>query len=318
MTRIALLDDYQHVAASAADWRTLDAEVQSFHDHLTDEKALVARLGGFDIVVAMRERTPFPRALLRQLPNLKLLVTTGMRNASIDINAAIECGITVCGTSGEPHATAELTWALILGLLRHVPAEDAATRAGDWQVSVGTGVAGKTLGVLGLGRLGSQVARVGSAFGMRVIAWSQNLTADKALAAGATLVTQDALLQESDVLSIHLVLSQRTRGLLGGSELARMKKTAVLINTSRGPIVDESALIDALTTGAIAGAGLDVYDVEPLPPAHALRSLPNTLVTPHIGYVTQETYALFYGGALEAIDAYLAGSPVRVLAAAVR
>lgn len=315
MTRVAVLDDYQGVARQMADWSTLPpgTDVQVFTDHLADEGRVAERLRDFEIVVAMRERTPFPRSLLVRLPQLRLLVTTGMRNAAIDLVAAAERGVLVCGTGGGEGATAELTWALILALLRRVAQEDAATRAGQWQVSLGVGLQGKTLGVLGLGRLGSRVAVVGKAFGMSVIAWSQHLTAGRAAEVGATLVTKDGLLAQSDVLTVHLVLSDRTRGLIGAPELARMKPTAYLINTSRGPIVDEPALIAALERGAIAGAGLDVYNVEPLPPDHPLRRLRNTVITPHLGYVTAETYRVFFGHAVEDIRAFLQGTPTRVL-----
>lgn len=315
MTRVAILDDYQNVARQMADWKSLPAgtEVVFFADHLKDLGEVAARLADFDAVVAMRERTAFPRPLLEKLPRLKLLITTGMRNASIDVAAAVERGVVVCGTSGLPYPTAELTWGLILALLRQIPAEDRATREGRWQVSCGLGLNGKTLGVIGLGNLGSRVAKVGRAFEMDVIAWSQNLTAARAAEVGATLVTKDELLARSDVVSIHLVLSDRTRGLLGARELSQMKKTAHLINTSRGPIVDEAALVSALRSGTIAGAGLDVFDDEPLTLDHPLRRLPNTVITPHLGYVTDEGYRIFYGHALEDVKAWLAGQPVRVI-----
>ena len=298
-----------------ADWSSLpsDVDVVVFDDHLYDEDRIAERLRPFDIVVAMRERTPFPRTLLQRLPKLKLLVTTGMRNASIDIAAASDHGVTVCGTDGLPYPTAELTWALILALARKVPTEDAATRAGAWQVTMGEGLQGKTLGVVGLGRLGSQVATVGVAFGMRVVAWSQNLTHGRASQFDTELVSKDELLSSSDFVTIHLVLSERTRGLIGRRELSLMKPSSYLINTSRGPIVDETALIEALSSSNIAGAGLDVFDVEPLPPDHPLRTLPNTVLTPHMGYVTVETYRIFYGDAVEDISAFLDGCPVRVL-----
>jgi phosphoglycerate dehydrogenase-like enzyme len=315
MARVAILDDYQNVARRMVDWASLPAgnEVVVFADHLSSTDAVAKRLADFDAVVAMRERTPFPRALLERLPKLKLLVTTGMRNASIDVAAAIERGVTVCGTAGLPYPTAELTWGLILGLFRRIPTEDRATREGRWQVSCGLGLNGKTLGVIGLGGLGSRVAKIGRAFEMGVIAWSQNLTAARAAEVGATLVTKDDLLARSDVVSVHLVLSDRTRGLLGARELARMKPTAYLVNTSRGPIVDEAALVDAVRKGTIAGAGLDVYDEEPLLLDHPLRNLPNTVITPHLGYVTEEGYKIFYGHALEDVKGWLAGQPVRVL-----
>ena len=315
MARVAVLDDYQNVARRMADWASLPAgtDVAVFSDHLSDPGAVAARLADFDAVVAMRERTPFPRALLERLPKLKLLVTTGMRNASIDVAAATERKIVVCGTAGLPYPTAELTWGLILALFRHIPAEDRATREGRWQISCGLGLNGKTLGVVGLGGLGSRVAKIGRAFEMNVIAWSQNLTAARAAEIGATLVTKDELLARSDVVSIHLVLGERTRKLIGARELAQMKPSAFLINTSRGPIVDEASLVAALRQGKLAGAGLDVYDEEPLALDHPLRNLPNTVITPHLGYVTEEGYGIFYGQALEDVKAWLAGEPVRVL-----
>jgi len=315
MTRVAILDDYQGVARRMADWTSLPAgtELVIFADHLNDAGAVAARLADFDAVVAMRERTAFPRALLEKLPRLRLLVTTGMRNASIDVGAAVERGVIVCGTAGLPYPTAELTWGLILALVRRIPTEDRATREGRWQVSCGLGLNGKTLGVIGLGGLGSRVAKVGRAFEMDVIAWSQNLTAARAAEVGATLVAKDDLLVRADVVSIHLVLGDRTRRLIGARELSRMKRTAYLVNTSRGPIVDEAALVAAVRQGTIAGAGLDVYDEEPLPLDHPLRNLPNTVITPHLGYVTEEGYRIFYGQALEDVKAWLAGKPVREL-----
>ena len=314
VTRVAILDDYQDVARRLADWKSLPAEVVVFRDHLSDESKVAARLADFDVVVAMRERTPFPRSLFERLPRLRLLVTTGMRNASIDLRAAADRGVVVSGTAGLPSPTAELTWALILALVRHVPREDRATREGRWQETLGTTLKGRTLGVLGLGQLGSRVARVGKAFEMDVIAWSQNLTAERATAVGATLAgSRDELLARADIVTIHLVLSDRTRGLVGARELGLMRPTTYLVNTSRGPIVDEGALIATLRAGKIAGAGLDVYDEEPLPADHQLRRLPNTVITPHLGYVTEETYQIFYSQALEDIRAFLAGAPVRVL-----
>jgi len=315
VARVGLLDDYQGVALSMADWKSLPTgtEVVEFQDHLADEEALAARLADFDIIMALRERTPFPRSLLERLPKLKLLITAGMRNASIDMKAAAERGVLVCGTAGLPYPTAELAWGLILSLARRIPAEDRATREGRWQTSVGLGLNGKTLGVLGLGTLGSRAARVGRAFEMEVLAWSQNLTAERAAEVGATLVPKDELLARSDFVSIHLVLGERTRGLIGARELGLMKRSAYLVNTSRGPIVDEAALIRALQDGTIAGAGLDVFDEEPLPLEHPFRRLPNTAITPHLGYVTEETYRVFYGQALEDVKAYLGGTPLRVL-----
>ncbi|WP_089721721.1 D-2-hydroxyacid dehydrogenase family protein [Candidatus Entotheonella palauensis] len=315
MTRVALLDDYQDVALQMADWQSLpaDVEVQVFRNHLSDEDALVERLKDIHIIMAMRERTPFQRSLLQRLPNLKLLITAGMRNASIDLQAASDCGVMVCGTEGLGYPTAELTWGLILSLMRRIPREDQATRNGQWQVTTGLGLQGKTLGLMGLGRLGSQVAAVGKAFKMNLIAWSQNLTAERAAQSDAALVSKDELIAQSDILSIHLILSGRTQGLIGARELSMMKPTAYLVNTSRGPIVDEPALIQALENDTIAGAGLDVFDVEPLPLDHPFRRLDNIVIPPHIGYVTDETYRVFYGDALEDIQAFLKGEPIRVL-----
>jgi phosphoglycerate dehydrogenase-like enzyme len=315
MFRLAVLDDFQGVASGLADWGSLpETEVVFFRDHVTQTDRLVDLLRPFDALIAMRERTPFPRPLLGRLPRLRLLVTTGMRNASIDMRAAAELGITVCGTGGSATNTAELTWALILAVVRKVPAEDTSVRAGGWQLSVGADLAGRTLGVLGLGRIGSRVARVARAFDMNVIAWSQNLSAEAATAAGAVRVEKQELFARSDVLTIHLVLSERTRGLVGAAELALMKPTAFLVNTSRGPIVDEAALIDVLKEDRIAGAGLDVYDVEPLPLDHPLRNLHRTVVTPHLGYVSWDAYQTFFGEAVEDVAAFLTGRPLRVLA----
>jgi phosphoglycerate dehydrogenase-like enzyme len=300
MTRVAVLDDYQRVARRFGDWDSLDAEVEVFSEHHDD----IGHLEPFDVIMAMRERTPFPRERLERLPNLKLLVTTGMGNAAIDVEAARELGITVAGTGGTPTHTAELTWALILALARHIPQEDRAMRDGGWQQTVGFELAGATLGVIGLGRLGSQVARIGEAFGMDVIAWSQNMD---------TPLTKEELLRRSDVVTIHVRLSERTRGLIGAPELALMKPTAYLINTSRGPIVDEQALLQALHDGQIAGAGIDVYGEEPLPRDHPLRSAPNTVLTPHIGYVTAPSYTRFHEDAVEDIAAWMRGEPIRVI-----
>lgn len=312
--RVAILDDYQDAALASADWGALpDTTVEAFRDHIDDQDALVARLQDFDAIVLMRERTPFPRSLIERLSALRLLVTTGARNAAIDVAAAREHGVTVCGTRSLPTPTAELTWGLILALARHIPAEDRALREGRWQTTLGSGLNGKTLGVIGLGNLGGQVARVGSAFGMNVLAWSQNLTGERATEAGATLVPKDELLARSDIVTVHLVLSERTRGLIGARELALMRPTATLVNTSRGPIVDERALTVALEARMIAGAAVDVYDAEPLAAEHPFRRLDNLLLTPHIGYVTREGYQLFYGDAADDIHAYLNGTPVRVI-----
>lgn len=315
MLHVALLDDYQDVALSSTDWRRLDgkASVEAFHDHLTDEAALAERLQPFEVVMALRERTPFRRSLLQRLPNLKLICTAGMRNASVDMEAAKERGVLVCGTGGGSRSTMELTWGLILALVRSIPREDRSVRAGGWQETVGFGLDGKTLGIVGLGNIGGQVAEVGRAFHMRLLAWSQNLTEERAAACGAERVSKDELLSQSDIVTIHMVLSPRSTGLLGERELALLRPSAYLVNTSRGPIVDEAALIAALQGNAFAGAGLDVFDREPLPLDHPLRTLPNVVLTPHLGYVTEDTYQVFYGQTLENIEAYLAGAPVRVI-----
>jgi phosphoglycerate dehydrogenase-like enzyme len=311
--RVAVLDDYQDVARSIVSWPDT-VEVVSFTDHVLGEDVLVDRLQGFEIVVAMRERTAFPRSVLERLPDLQLLVTTGPRNAAIDLAAAAEHGIVVCGTWGIVSNTVELTWALILAVARRLPDEVAAVRAGGWQRSVGVDLNGKTLGLLGLGNIGSQVARIGEAFGMRVIAWSANLTDERAQGVGARRVEKNELFRQADVVSVHLVLSDRTRHLIGKEQLALMKQSAFVVNTSRGPILDDEALIDALERGAIAGAGLDAFDVEPLPPDHPYRRLPNVVATPHIGYVTEDCYRIFYDQIVEDIVAFLDGAPVRVLA----
>jgi phosphoglycerate dehydrogenase-like enzyme len=313
--RIAVLDDYQSAAAQFTDWSKVPepVEVVEFHDHLADEDALAERLQPFDVVIAMRERTDFRRSLLERLPNLRLLVTTGRRNKSIDVEAATERGITVRGTGILPNGTAELTWGLILAAARHIPQEDASVRAGGWQETVGMDLAGARLGVVGLGGQGSQVARIGLAFGMDVVAWSQNLTDERAAEVGVRRVEREELFATSDVVTVHLLLSKRTRGLIGVDDLGRMKPTALLINTSRGPIVEQQALLDALREGRIGGAGLDVFDQEPLPLDHPLRTAPRTVLTPHLGYVTRNTYEIFYREAVEDVAAFLAGSPVRVV-----
>jgi phosphoglycerate dehydrogenase-like enzyme len=313
--RIAVLDDYQSVAADYCDWSQLPepAEVVEFSDHVGDPDALVARLRSFDVVIAMRERTRFSREVLERLPDLRLLVTTGRRNKSIDVEAATELGITVSGTGILPNGTAELTWGLILAVARHIPQEDASVRAGGWQETVGTDLAGARLGIVGLGGQGSQVARIGLAFGMDVVAWSENLTDERAAEVGVRRVDKDELFGTSDVVTVHTLLSKRTRGLIGADDLGRMKPTAILVNTSRGPIVDQQALLDALQGGRIAGAGLDVFDEEPLPKDHPLRTAPRTVLTPHLGYVTRDTYEIFYREAVEDVVAWIAGSPLRVL-----
>jgi phosphoglycerate dehydrogenase-like enzyme len=313
MMRVAILDDYQGVALQLADWQSLHpaAQIQAFTDHLDDATAIAQRLHTFECVVLMRERTPFPRALFEKLPNLRLVITAGMRNASIDLAAASERRVQVCGTDMLPYPTAELTWGLILALARHIPRDGQAMREGHWQTTLGTGLKGKTLGLLGLGRLGGQVARIGHAFGMTPIAWSQNLTAERAAEAGAALVSREDLFARADVVSVHLVLSARTRGLVGASDFARMKRTAYFINTSRGPIVDEAALVSALREHRIAGAGIDVFEPEPIAPDHPLLALDNVVLTPHLGYVTEENYRLLYGQAVEDIRAFLDGKVQR-------
>lgn len=313
--KLAILDDYQHVAEELLTAAGIgeEVEIRAFNDHLDEERAIAERLASFEMVCLMRERTPFPRALFEALPNLRLLVTSGMRNASVDLRAARERGVVVCGTPSAGAPTAELAWGLIIACLRHIPEEDRATRAGAWQRTLGTGLQGKTLGVAGLGKLGSRVARVGLAFDMQVIAWSQNLTRERCEAAGVSLVTKEGLLRQSDVMSIHLVLSARTRGLFGAAELAMMKPTAILVNTSRGPIIDERALVDALRRKVIAGAGLDVFDREPLPAGHPLLSCDNVVITPHLGYVEEENYRAYFGGYAAAVRGYLAGAPVNVI-----
>jgi phosphoglycerate dehydrogenase-like enzyme len=313
--RVAILDDYQNVAGSYADWGRLKgrAEVTTFSDHLADEDALVARLAPFDAVALMRERTPFPRRVLERLPNLKLITTSGMWNASVDLAACEERGIVVCGTQTGGGGTAQLTWALIFALAQQITVVDRDVREGRWQTGVGDELAGKTLGLIGLGRVGSKVARAAAAFDMNAIAWSTNMTAERAAAAGAKLVSRDELLAQADYVSIHLVLGDRSRGLLGKAELALMKPTAYLINTSRGPIVDERALIDALRASRIAGAGLDVYDREPLPAGHPLTTLQNTVLLPHLGYVSEPALRAMYSDAVDDIAAFVAGEPIRLV-----
>jgi phosphoglycerate dehydrogenase-like enzyme len=311
--RIVVLDDYQQVASSYVDWGRLDAEIDFVDEHL-DPEALVNRAAGAQVVVAMRERTPLPADVIDRLPDLELIVTTGGSNASIDVAHARGRGITVCGTGARPGPPAELTWALILALLRNVPAADRGLREGGWQdVLPGTELAGSTLGLVGLGRLGQRVARVALAFEMQVLAWSENLDPDLARGLGIEPCTKEELLRRSDVVSLHLRLSDRTRGVLGADDLALMKPSAFLVNTSRGPLVDEAALVAALENGTIAGAGLDVYDEEPLPTDHPLRSTPNTVLTPHLGYVTESTFQVFFDDVLEDIEAWRAGTPVRVV-----
>lgn len=317
MLRCAVLDDYQDAARRYADWSPLAdrVELTVFTEHFGSEDEVAAALETFEIVVIMRERTPFGATLLERLPKLRLLVTSGMRNASIDKEAAARQGVVVCGTASASEPPVELTWALILGLTRHLTTEASAIRAGDrWQCTVGTDLYGARLGLLGLGKIGTRVAQVGLAFGMDVTAWSQNLTPQRAAAAGVTCAASlDELLGTSDIVSVHLVLSDRTRGLLGADQLARMRPTSYLVNTSRAAIVDGQALVDALRAGRIAGAGLDVFETEPLPADDPLRTLPNVLATPHLGYVTERNYRTYFREAVEDIDAFLSGAPIRQL-----
>ena len=317
MATVTILDDYQNVALASADWSAVRARysVEVVTEHIADEASLVQRLAASEVIVAMRERTPFPARALAQLPALRLLVTTGMSNAAIDIAAAEQLGVTVCGTTGSGNAMPELTIGLIIALTRNFAQEDAAVRAGGWQHTIGPGLAGATLGVIGLGRLGTPVAALAQAFGMSVIAWSPHLTAERAQPHGVRAASKHDLFAKSDVITIHMPLSDASRGLVRAADLAVMKPTAYLVNTSRGPIVDEAALVDALRERRIAGAGLDVYDTEPLPVDHPLRSLPNTLLLPHIGYVTTDGYRTWFGQVVEDILAWTAGTPVRTLEA---
>ncbi|MFS2161266.1 D-2-hydroxyacid dehydrogenase family protein [Pseudomonas sp. Pseusp122] len=316
LLRIAVLDDWQSIASGVLDWSVLDSvgEVSFLHEYPADTATMVERLASFDVICIMRERTPFNEALLSQLPNLKLLVTGGMRNAAIDVAAARRHGIEVCGTESYKHAAPELTWALIMGITRNLVSEANSLRAGNWQIGIGSDLHGKTLGILGLGSIGKWIARYGQAFGMKVIAWSQNLTAEAAAEVGVTRVSKQELFEQADILSVHLVLSDRSRGLVDAEALGWMKPSAYLINSSRGPIVNETALIDTLRHKRIAGAALDVFDIEPLPADHPYRSLDNVLATPHIGYVTQNNYHMFYSQIIEDIQAWHAGKPIRVFA----
>jgi phosphoglycerate dehydrogenase-like enzyme len=310
MMQVAILDDYQDVALTMADWSQVaeHATITVFNDHLADPDAVVRRLAPFDVVCVMRERTPLTRDVIERLPQLKMIASTGPFNAAIDVEAAKERGIYVSGTGGYVESTIELTWALILTTARRIVDEARSVRDGGWQTSVGLQLGGSVLGVLGLGRIGSRVAQVGKAFGMDVIAWSTNLTPEAADEAGVTYVSKEELFGRADVLTIHLKLSERSRGLVGADELALMKPTALLVNTSRGPIVDESALVDALRSHRIAGAGLDVFDTEPLPAGHPLRSLDNVVATPHIGYVAEQVYRVFYGDSAAKIARWLSQS----------
>jgi phosphoglycerate dehydrogenase-like enzyme len=316
--QITVIDDWQDVARDVVDWSVLDGigEVTFLHDYPADRDTLAERLQRFDVICVMRERTRFDEELLRRLPNLKLLLTGGMRNAALDLKAAATLGIQVCGTESYKHAAPELTWALVMALSRNLVAEANALRAGLWQQGLGGDLHGKTLAILGLGSIGTRVAQFGQVFGMRVIAWSENLTAERAAAAGVTYVSKQALFEQADVLSIHLVLSERSRGLVDAEALGWMKPEALLVNTARGPIVDEAALIDALRHKRLAGAALDVFAEEPLPPEHPFRTLDNVLATPHVGYVSRQNYQQFYGQMIEDLQAWAAGKPIRVLAPA--
>jgi phosphoglycerate dehydrogenase-like enzyme len=315
--RLAILDDYQQVAEDFAPWYSLGkegVEVTIFNTPLGSESAVAAALQDFEIIVAMRERTPFPRSVLEKLPQLKLLVTTGAANAAIDLETAKQNGVTVCGTGGSPTAAPELTWALLLAFARNLTAEETSLRNDRWQRTVGFELSGKTLGIVGLGKIGHRIAAYGKAFGMDVLAWSQNLTEETAVAAGVRKVSKDELFSESDVVSLHLRLSERSQGIVGERELRLLGPDGVLVNTSRGPLVDQQALLDALHAGHIRGAALDVYDQEPLPPGHPLLDAPRTVLTPHLGYVTRESYQAFLGGAYEDVRAWLDGAPIRRLA----
>ena len=314
--RCAILDDYQNVVLKVADWSKVkgDVEFQVFNEHLGGPDKVIAALQGFQIVVAMRERTGFPKAVIDALPDLKLLITTGMRNASIDTEAAKARGITVCGTGSFGSPTSGIAIGLMLELTRHIGYENARMHAGDtWQTTIGPDLDGMTLGILGLGKLGTQTAAIAKAFGMKVIAWSQNLTPEKCAAAGVGYVSKEDLFRQSDFITIHVVLSARSRGLVGKNEIALMKPTAYLINTSRGPIIDEAALVAALRDKAIGGAGLDVFDVEPLPLDHPFRKMDNVVITPHLGYVSEQNYRAYFAGVVEDIRGFLDGKPVRVM-----
>jgi phosphoglycerate dehydrogenase-like enzyme len=313
--QIAVIDDWQDVARDVVDWSALDSigEVSFVHDYPTDNQTLAQRLAAFEVICVMRERTRFDADLLRQLPKLKLLVTGGMRNAALDLKAVAELGVKVCGTDSYKHAAPELTWALIMAATRNLVVEANALRAGKWQQGLGGDLHGKTLAILGLGSIGQRVAQFGQVFGMRVIAWSENLTPERAAEAGVTYVSKQELFEQADVLSVHLVLSERSRGLVDAQALAWMKPSALLVNTARGPIVDEAALIKALQKNRLAGAALDVFDIEPLPANHPFRTLENVLATPHVGYVSQQNYHQFFSQMIEDIQAWAAGEPIRLL-----
>lgn len=314
--RLAILDDYQQVAEEFAPWSSLEPDgvaVTVFNTPFASEAQAVAALADFEIIVAMRERTPFPRRVMGKLPQLKLLITTGAANAAVDLEAAVENAVVVCGTGGSPTAAPEMTWALLLAFARNLTAEETSLRSGRWQTTVGFELAGKTLGIVGLGRIGKRMATYGRAFGMEVLAWSQNLSEETATAAGARKVSKDELFRQSDVATLHLRLSDRTEGIVGERELRFLGPDGVLVNTSRGPLVDQQALILALQEGWIRGAAIDVFDQEPLPPGHPLLDAPRTLLTPHLGYVTHESYQAFFGGAFDDVKAWIDGSPIRTL-----
>ncbi|WP_350646820.1 D-2-hydroxyacid dehydrogenase family protein [Pseudomonas sp. HY13-MNA-CIBAN-0226] len=313
--QIAVLDDWQDVARDVVDWTALDAIglVSFLHDFPADNATLAQRLQAFQVICVMRERTRFDEDLLRRLPNLKLLVTGGMRNAALDLKAAAALGIQVCGSDSYKHAAPELTWALIMAATRNLLAEANALRAGHWQQGLGGDLHGKTLGILGLGSIGQKVAGFGQAFGMRVIAWSENLTPERAAAVGVTHVSKQQLFEQADVLSVHLVLSERSRGLVDAEALGWMQPHSLLVNTARGPIVDEAALIKALQKQQLGGAALDVFEQEPLPAHHPFRTLDTVLATPHVGYVSRQNYQLFFSQMIEDIQAWATGAPIRLL-----
>jgi len=315
MHRAAILDDYQNCALELADWTRLDGDVEItvFNDHIHDEDGVAARLKDFDIIVMNRERTPMPKSQLEKLPNLKLLVTSGMHNLSIDFAGAQDLGIIVCGTQMVSHPTPELAWALIMSIARQIPEADRSVRNGGWQNTVGIDLKGATLGVIGLGRLGVPISAMGNFFGMKVIAWSPNLTPERTAEHDVECVAKDDLLARSDFITIHMPMSERSRNIFDADDFAKMKSSAYLINTSRGPLVNEAALIDALETNKIAGAALDVYDIEPLPADHSLRRLENTVLTPHLGFVSKENYQLSFGQAVEDIEAWVKGAPIRLM-----
>ena len=317
MKKLAILDDYQNVALAMADWTVLagGAEITVFDSHLGDIDAVAKALAPFEVICVMRERTAFPRELIERLPKLELLITSGMRNASIDLAAAADNDVTVCGTAGTMDGTVELIWLLIQAIVRNLPQEDRATREGQWQTTIGKTLAGRTLGLIGLGRLGGRTAEIANMFKMNVVAYSQNLTDERAAECGAKRVELDELMATSDIVSIHLVASERTRGIIGAKELDLMKPGAYLVNTARGPIVDEAALVKTLQSRAIAGAALDVYDIEPLPRDHPFLAMDHVIISPHLGYVTKETYEVFYPEMVENVVAWLKGEPTRVLSA---